>query len=319
MTDYLIGIDGGGTKTLALLADSNGNILARGVGGPSNYNAVGFESACASIEAAISQVLPSVSNIRFSALSVVDSVSSVANSVSALCLGLAGAGRPEDRDKFHAWAVERFPQTKVQVVSDAEILLAAGAPTGAALALICGTGSIVYGRTANGELLRAGGWGYLFGDEGSGFALGAAALRAVMRAYDGRGATTLLADLILEWRNLDNPQGLVKSIYGAESPRTEIASLSGLVEQAASQADPIALAILDEAALELAHTLQTVYRKLGNSPVPLALTGGVILHNVHFAAKFHQACQNLGLEFSAIQEVPEPAVGAVRLAQKLIT
>src|SRR5512145_422294 len=155
--NYIIGVDGGGTKTLALLADQNGKILARGVSGPSNYNAVGFETACVAIETAITAAHRAQSG-----------------EITVLCLGLAGAGRPDDGAKFHAWATERFPNTKIQVVSDAEILLAAGAPTGAVLALICGTGSIVYGRTASSELLRAGGWGYLFGDEGSGFALGAA-------------------------------------------------------------------------------------------------------------------------------------------------
>src|SRR5512133_2490704 len=104
MTAYLIGIDGGGTKTLALLADLNGNILSRGVGGPSNYNAVGFEAACAAIEAAISQALSSVSASALSSVNIRFSVPSVVNSVSALCLGLAGAGRSEDRDKFHDWA-----------------------------------------------------------------------------------------------------------------------------------------------------------------------------------------------------------------------
>lgn len=191
-------------------------------------------------------------------------------------------------------------------------------PVGAALALICGTGSIVYGRTASGELLRAGGWGYLFGDEGSGFALGAAALRAVMRAYDGRGQATLLSGLVLARRGLDNPQGLVKNIYGAEAPRAEIANLSDLVEQAASQGDTLALAILDEAACELADTVQVVYRQLGSIPIPLAMTGGVILHGEYFAAQFRRACQNQGMEISVIHEIAEPAMGAIRLAQTLV-
>jgi N-acetylglucosamine kinase-like BadF-type ATPase len=238
--------------------------------------------------------------------------------LSTLCLGLAGAGRPEDAARFIAWAREKFPQTAVRVVSDAEILLAAGAESGPALALICGTGSIVYGRTESGELLRAGGWGYLFGDEGSGFALGAAALRAVMRAHDGRGAETLLTKLVLARRGLDSPPGLVRSIYGAESPRAEVASLSDLVEQAAVQNDSAALAILDEAALELTSALHAVYRKLGNRPVPLALTGGVILHGALFAEKFRQACHRLGLEFSSVAEIAEPAEGAVRLARGMV-
>jgi N-acetylglucosamine kinase-like BadF-type ATPase len=300
MTNYILGIDGGGTKTLALLADLDGQVLARGTSGASNYNAVGFEAACTAIEVAISaarQLQP--------------------GEITALCLGLAGAGRPDDRAKFHAWAAERFPYSKIQVVSDAEILLAASESTGAALALICGTGSIAYGRMESGELLRAGGWGYLFGDEGSGFALGSAALRAVMRAYDGRGRSTMLTDLVLTRRGLKNPQSLVKNIYGAESPRAEIATLADLIEQAASQDDPIAIAILDESAHELAQTVLAVFRKLGNTSVPLVLTGGVILHGMRFAAKFRQACQNLGLDFSAIHEIPEPAVGAVYLAQAL--
>ncbi len=322
MTNYILGLDGGGTKTLALLADENGNILARGLGGPSNYNAVGFEAACVAIESAITQALsfasPSAENIRFSAPPSVDPIrASASPSIISLCLGLAGAGRPNDRPRFQAWAAGRFPGAKIQVVSDAEILLAAGAPTGPALALICGTGSIVYGRKQNGELLRAGGWGYLFGDEGSGFALGAAALRAVMRAHDGRGPATLLTDLVLQRQGLTDPQGLVKSIYGAESPRAEIASLSDLVEQAARQNDPEALALLNEAARELAEMTQAVYRKLGNLPVPLALTGGVILNSARLAAQFHQACQTLGLCFSAIQPVPEPALGAVLLAKAM--
>ena len=90
----------------------------------------------------------------------------------------------------------------------------AGAPSGPALALICGTGSIVYGRTVTGELLRAGGWGYLFGDEGSGYAIGIAALRAVMRAYDGRGRETLLSELVLGRYGLHTPPELIQAIYG---------------------------------------------------------------------------------------------------------
>ncbi len=302
MTDILLGIDGGGTKTTALLADREGRVLGRSVSGPSNYNAVGFEAACTAIETAIAgarQCQP--------------------GELAALCLGLAGAGRQEDREKFLAWAVGHFPKTKILVVSDAEILLAAGSLSGAALALICGTGSIVYGRTASGELFRAGGWGYLFGDEGSGFAIGVAALKAVMRAYDGRGEATLLTDLVLGRRRLDNPQGLIHNIYGAESPRGEIADLADLVEHAAGQKDSTALTILETAAQELAEILQAVYRKLGNTPIPLAISGGVILNDPLFAANFRQACQRLGLEFTTVNPIPEPAEGAVRLARALVS
>lgn len=310
---YTIGVDGGGTKTLALLADLDGNILARGLGGASNFNAVGFAAACVAIETAITAAFISLAEQG----QVTLDFPTYHLPISALCLGLAGAGRPEDAAQFSAWAREKFSGAALKVVSDAEILLAAGAPSGPALALICGTGSIAYGRTEAGELVRAGGWGYLFGDEGSGFALGAAALRAVMRAYDGRGQPTRLTDLILARYGLTDPQGLVKNIYGAEDPRAEIAGLADLVERAASQNDPVAHALLDEAAQELAHAVQAVYRKLGTVPVPLALTGGILLNSAQFSARFRAVCRRLGLEFSAIDEIPEPATGALRLARAI--
>src|SRR5215217_1107016 len=200
--DYILGVDGGGSKTLALLGDLDGNVLARGVGGPSNSNAVGFVMACAALESAISLARKDYPG-----------------EIAALCLGLAGAGRKEDVERFVNWAVQKFPKSLIKVVNDAEILLTAGAPSGAALVLICGTGSIVYGRTVRGQVLRAGGWGYLFGDEGSGYAIGVAALRAVMQAYDERGPETLLSELVLQRYGLSAPPELVNAIYGLESFR----------------------------------------------------------------------------------------------------
>jgi N-acetylglucosamine kinase-like BadF-type ATPase len=292
----VVGVDGGGTKTLALVAGLDGQRLGQGLAGASNYNAAGFEAACREIEAAILRALESAPG-----------------EVSAICLGLAGAGRPEDVERFLRWGGEKFPEAALKVVSDVEILLACTRP-GPALALICGTGSIVYGRTAEGELLRAGGWGYLFGDEGSGYAIGAAALRAVMRAEDGRGAATLLSALLLARCGVKTPQGLVRSIYGAEMPRAEIAGLAELVEQAAAQKDALALSILDVAANDLAEMVQAVQRRLGSLPLPLALTGGMILHGSILAGLFRRACEERRLVFSSVTEVAEPVEGAVRLA-----
>lgn len=301
--EHLIGVDGGGTKTLAILADLEGRVLGRGLSSASNFNAVGFEAACSSITAAIA-----------------DAREDQPGELVALCLGLAGAGRQEDQDQFRAWVEKTFPKTRIQVTSDAEILLAAFEPYGeAVMGLVCGTGSGVYGRTAGGELLRAGGWGYLFGDEGSSFAIGAAILRAVMHAYDGRGEPTLLTDLTLARRGLKDPQGLIRDIYGAESSRAEIAALASLAEEAARQIDPVALNILDEAALDLAHTVQAVYRKLGNFPLPLAITGSTILSGDRYAACFHRACHQRGMEFTEVRRIDEPAEGAVRLARALIS
>ncbi|HKF93801.1 MAG TPA: BadF/BadG/BcrA/BcrD ATPase family protein, partial [Gammaproteobacteria bacterium] len=115
--EYILGVDGGGTKTLALLGDLDGNILARGLSGPSNYHAVGFHTACLALEGAISMARKEYSG-----------------EIAALCLGLAGAGRKKDIEQFENWAVNKFPKTAVMVVSDAEILLRAVTASGPALA-----------------------------------------------------------------------------------------------------------------------------------------------------------------------------------------
>jgi N-acetylglucosamine kinase-like BadF-type ATPase len=298
---YILGVDGGGTKTLALLGNIDGDVLARGISGPSNYNAVGFEVACSALESAVNAAC-----------------SGYAGEISALCLGLSGAGRKEDIERFRNWAVHKFPKALVQVVSDAEILLQAGAPSGPGLALICGTGSVGYGRTVKGELIRAGGWGYLFGDEGSGFAIGVAALQAVTQAYDGRGRQTLLSDLVLRRYNLRTPPELVREIYDNASPQLAIASLADLVEQAAVGGDSVAVTILEKSAQELARIVAAVYSKLGTSAAPLAIAGGTILHGRHLMKAFHQACRLEKLRFTTVHNVAEPARGALTLALRLL-
>lgn len=298
---YILGVDGGGTKTLALLGDVDGHVLARGLSGPSNAHAVGFDEACLALESAIRLARQDHPG-----------------ELSALCLGLAGAGRKEDIERFQNWAVDQFPRTAVTVVSDAEILLMAGASSGPVLALICGTGSIVYGRTAMGDLLRAGGWGYLFGDEGSGYAIGIAALRAVMQAYDGRGPATRLSELLLSHYGLSAPPDLVNKIYGADSPRSVVATLPDLVEQAAEQGDSVALSILDASAHELTRAIGAVYPKLGATAVPLVVTGGTMLHGPALRKAFQRACETQGLAFRTIRYIEEPAEGALQLARKLV-
>jgi len=145
-----------------------------------------------------------------------------------------------------------------------------------------------------------------------------AALRAVLQAYDGHGASTLLAELVLHRRGVSSPPELVRSIYGADVPRLEIASLADLVEQAAEQVDKIAIAILDEAARELVRTVAVVYPKLGAATPQLVLTGGTILHGPYLQGAFQRACESLELVFAEEYYVSEPAEGAVPLALRML-
>lgn len=250
--------------------------------------------------------------------------------VQAICVGAAGADRPEDRGLFESWAAGAFPAAHFRISNDALIVLYAGTPEGWGLAIISGTGSIAYGRHPDGQLARAGGWGYLLGDEGSGYAIGLAALRAATRAADGRGPRTLLLPTLLEHWQLDGPTRLVRKVYGelaGAGARAEIARLARLVEQVAAQGDACAEAILTEAGQELALAASAVAAQLaaipglspgGASPLPCALTGGVLVNGHRVREAFTHAAAARGLALAPITLVKEPAVGAVRLARELL-
>ena len=199
MSNLFLGIDGGGSKTLALIADEDGNVIGRGSAESSNYHSAGKEKAFESLNNAI----------RFA----FDDAKLSRQNFHAACIGLAGVDRPQDRAVIESWAKENLANTPVKIVNDAELVLAAGTADDWGVAMICGTGSIVYGRNKNGETTRAGGWGYLLGDEGSGYRIGLAALQAIVRSHDGRDENTILQSSILNHLSLSSPTDLIKYIY----------------------------------------------------------------------------------------------------------
>jgi N-acetylmuramic acid 6-phosphate etherase len=303
-THFILGVDGGGSKTVALLADAAGQIIGRGSAGPSNQQVVGFERACATIESAImtafadAQIEP--------------------QPVAAMCLGLAGVDRPEDHRRFQAWANTCWPHVKLSIANDATLVLAAGTPDGWGLALVGGTGSIAYGRDAHGRHERAGGWGYLLGDEGSSYAIGLAALQAVTRAADGRAAPTMLMDAILGHWALPTPQALIGHVYGGQLAPVMIAGLAMLVEETAAAGDAVAQEIIAEACHELALALHAVARRLElPAPTPCALAGGLLLNRPRVAEGVLHAARKLELQLDPVTLVAEPALGAVRVAARL--
>ncbi|MEN8097979.1 MAG: N-acetylmuramic acid 6-phosphate etherase, partial [Chloroflexota bacterium] len=302
VADALIGIDGGGNKTLALLADGTGRVLSRGTAGPSNYQVIGKEATHAALDAAVSAVLASYPGIQ----------------PSAICLGMAGAGRPEDQTVIRAWAINRFPGVPSLVVHDARLVLATGTPKGWGIAIISGTGSLAFGMDPDGKEARAGGWGYLLGDEGSGYAIGLAGLQAVARATNERGPKTSLTELLLAHINLAKPQDLIRYIYGASAPRNTIADLSPIVQNAAQEGDKIAQEIIQTAGSELALAVKVVADQLNlKEPIPCALAGSVLTKGKAVRAAFHQSVQEFELQLDPVVSVDEPALGAIKLAREL--
>ena len=304
-TDFLIGIDGGGTKTVALLADLEGRIIGRGIGGPSNYQVVGLEAAGEAMNHAI--------HAAFADAGVEPCAP------RAMGLGLSGVDRPADFDVIRAWAAGQMPDTRAVIVNDAMIVLAAGTPEGWGIAMISGTGSIVYGRNREGQLIRAGGWGYILGDEGSGYAIGQAALQAVMRAHDERAPQTMLTQSVLAHWSMESPTNLVSRVYIEQVSPADVAKLAVLVEAAASAGDAVAQNILREAGRDLALAASAVVRRLGmQGPIPCAQAGSVIVKGQNIQRLFVAEAAAMGLRLDPVTSVTEPAQGAVRLAREAL-
>jgi N-acetylglucosamine kinase-like BadF-type ATPase len=287
-----LGIDGGGSKTLAILVDGDGQERGRGIAGSSNYAAVGLEPALASIHSAVELATQATGPI----------------SIQRAWLGLAGLDRPEDHTSLFPHL--RSLATTVRLSNDAELLLSA-LDNAVGVAIIAGTGSIALGRDAHDTRARAGGWGHVMGDEGSGYELGRRALQAAARAADGRGEPTLLLDLILQHWQLEQADAMIGVVY-PDDDKAKIARLSSCVFQAASQGDAIAQSLIEEAAAELALAALTVSKALDlPTELPLALGGGLLLHEPDLRERLLQHIQRQRATGQVVI-VEHPALSAAR-------
>lgn len=302
--DLVVGLDGGGSTTVALLADAT-RILGRGEGGPSNMQAVGVTTAFKSIEDAIAAAFTAARRPPAT--------------VNVAVLGLAGADRPQEQDLVRTWAADHALARHVEPVNDAEVLLAAGTPNGWGIALIAGTGSIAFGRAPDGRIGRAGGWGYLLGDEGSAYALVIHALQEVAHAADGRGPPTLLTSRLLAATGGDRPMDLIPAVYRGGWDRAALAGLAPVVLESAEQGDAVAERIVAQGAHQLALTVAAAAMRLHLSPdeLPLAMTGGTLLNSEHYRQQVLQGLDRCGIHADPITLVHEPAEGGVRLARRI--
>jgi N-acetylglucosamine kinase-like BadF-type ATPase len=307
-SSLIIGVDGGGTKTVAWLArwdDIASVVLGRGHAGPGNPRAAGFDTALANIDAAIKAAFVDARLDRIT--------------VSAACFCLAGAGREQEQQRITAWAKDLKIADVVSVRGDAEPILAAASRDHTGIALICGTGSLAWGRNAKGEVGRTGGWGYLLGDEGSAYAIARAALTTAVKAADGRGAATVLLDQILRELKAADTAELVERVYAPEMTRERLAGLASVVFAAAAS-DAVAKAIIETAASDLAEMVDTLRRRLGFQPkgYSLALAGSVILHQPLLRSLLEERLADRDCTPQIIHSVDEPVAGAIALARRLL-
>ncbi len=301
---WLLAVDGGGTKTRALLATLEGQILAAATSGPSNLQLVGLDQAVTAIRQACHGALTSAG------------LEPHWTSVAAACFGLAGADRPEDRARLTARLVQERLARRLVIVSDAELVLAAGCPEGWGIALISGTGSICFGRSPDGREVRVGGWGYLLGDEGSGFAIALHALRLATQSADGRAHAPTLLHAALDFWSLQTAEQLIPVIYQrlAGSPAS-IARFASRVLALAQAGDSAASQVLEEAAKALARHVIVVAQRLGLDQPPLAFGGGVLCASPLLRSMV-VAYSGIPLPQTAV--VDDPALGAVHIARQVV-
>jgi len=257
-----LGVDGGQSSTTALIGDENGRILGRGTGGPCNHAAASEGRAkleravTASVAAACAEASLDAATVQF----------------AAACFGMSGG--PDDKEAILAALVRA---DRLIVTHDAAIALSGATATGQGIVTIAGTGSIAFARNAAGQTARAGGWGYVFGDEGGAFDIVRHAVRAALRMEEGWGPPTSLRQALLDAAEQPTANRVLHLFYTPEWPRSRVATLASLVDSAAAQGDAVALRILENAAQELALLAASVRGQLWRpgDPVDVAYIGGV--------------------------------------------
>jgi len=257
-----LGVDGGQSSTTVLIGDESGRVLGAGEAGPCNHT--GAEEGLARFERAVNQGLHAAcaragldaATVRF----------------ESACFGMSGG--PEDKRAILAGTLRA---EHLLVTTDAGIALSGATDTGQGIAAIAGTGSIAFGRNTEGRTARAGGWGYVFGDEGSGFDIARQALRAALRMEEGWGPPTSLRQALLDATGSRTANQLLHLFYTSEWPRSRVAALAPLADAAAAQGDAVAMVILNRAAVELAMLVAAVRSQLWKpgDAVEVAYIGGV--------------------------------------------
>ena len=299
---FVLGIDAGGTKTVCQLADESGRILAESRGPGANLQAAG--------ELAVEKTLHNLMDEAIAAQAGVDV------RLGAICVGMAGVDRPGDADVVRGIMRRIGQSARVLIVNDALVALEAGAPGAAGVVIIAGTGSICYGRNAKNEAARAGGWGYVLGDEGSGSWIGRHALRAVVREADRRGPRTSLTPKALAHFGVSRPQDLIHEIYYGGMKPGGIAALASEVQAAFVEGDAVAAGILEVGVRELVSSAGSVVDRLQleQEPFTFVLSGGIFRAVPWMREQLTARLGRVARDAAVTHLAVEPAEGAVKLA-----
>ncbi|MBN3944874.1 N-acetylglucosamine kinase [Nostoc sp. NMS9] len=310
---YVLGIDGGGSKTVCVLMDDSRQVLGRGEAGPSNYQSIGIEATLQSIQSAIYKAVE--------AATITNTVN-----IEAICLGLAGVGRATDIEVVKGlvkelqnnklpinWALQ---PANIIICNDALIALVGGIGQSVGIVVAAGTGSIVFGQNHQGDTKRVGGWGYILGDEGSAYKIAIAGMKAALKSYDGREMSTSLLEDFKQHLDLESIEYLIEVVYRREWGVKQIAALAPIVDFAAASDDVVASSIIDDAVKDLVKATSTVIDAIfsADSVLEVVTTGSVWRGRCKIHERFATSLVKKFPEVKVIFPRYEPAYGAGLLA-----
>ena len=302
---YLIGMDGGGTKTKCILTDINLIPVYETTGGPSNFLVIGTEKVSETI---LNLIQDCISSQKISA-----------NDIDGIVLGTTGGGRRSDAEVLESQIIKDASQisialNKLRVESDARIALEGAFSGKEGSILIAGTGSIMFGKDDKGEIHRVGGFGRFIGDEGSGYRIGRIGLNAVARYFDGRAKQTKIADLLEQEFSISSSEELITVVY---RNNFNIASAAPLVFDAAESGDKIAQRILEDEADELMLHISAMRVKLNVPLLKVSLIGSLITTANYFSYLFNEMVVRKFNDVQVKEAEHAPEFGAAILAKQL--
>jgi N-acetylglucosamine kinase-like BadF-type ATPase len=296
---FIVGIDGGGTKTTMEIRTVQTGESRRKVFGAFNINSTGEELFGKLLRELFDELVP-------------------ISDCECICIGAAGISNPLVQKMIMEVAGEYRYSGKIILKGDHEIALRGALGTDYGMILISGTGSICYGKSETGRIARAGGWGHLIDDGGSAYALARDGFVAVVQSCDGRREQTLLKQLYFQKLGIHTPEEIVPFLYHPQTEKGSIASFSMLVEQAAGEGDRIAKEIIHHNSCQLMDLVRAVYNRLSVQGSKLALLGGMMCNDTILREELIDQIKNCGLSIEYTPSLGDAVSGAVYLALDLI-
>jgi len=301
MPKHYIGIDGGGTHSRLAAIGVDKEILARTSGGSTNLNSLSEYAVSCNIQTLLDPIEDAGIRLR---------------DCLGICIGSAGASTGDNAALLDEIFRDIGYTCKVKVMNDAELVLTTETGGKPGVIIVSGTGSVGYAVDKNGAIIRAGGWGHIIDDGGSGYRIGMDAIKAAMMAYDGRGQQTMLASMVAEFLGFDSLDQVTSYVYGIDFAKAKIAEVAMLVAYAASQGDTVAIAIEKHAAAEIVDLARALITKaqLQNDEYKLVLNGGVVLHNKNISSIVETEISSIFPKIQIVQVSQSAELGAAYLA-----